>query len=74
MAASCKTTERELGTWQRVWRQRSHAHLALCEVLCLHDVVKQLSSLAQLHDDVHIVLVFMRALHSRHKHKCSMQA
>lgn len=49
------------------------AHLALCEMLGLHDVVKQLPTPTQLHDNVDVVLVLVRALLStRHgKAHCS---
>ncbi len=45
------------------------AHLALCEVLGFHNVVKQLSSLAQLHDYVDIVLVLAGALQNSMSHE-----
>lgn len=41
---------------------QSLIHLALSEVLGLNDVVKQLAALAQLHDNVDVVLVLMGAL------------
>lgn len=44
------------------------SHLALSKVLSLHDVVKQLAPLAQLHDDVDVVLVLMGALQAMPAH------